>query len=295
MNERKNKIINYFIILQLFKFKREAVRSFFMKYIQVLNKRIEDCIFDFESKDKEIYKYLTHEIKSKAETCFAKYENQIIFIEDDVFPSKIKNTKEHPIVLFYEGNLDLLKNVSLSIVGTRNPSERAVNDTIRITKFLISKNICIVSGLAKGIDVTAHSFCSDLGYKNIIAVIGTPLKKYYPKENRAVQEYIEKNGLLITEFAEFEPTLKWNFLRRNYIMSSISDSTIVMQAGDTSGTVSQARSTLKNGKSLFVPATVFDDPHNSWPHSFKKEYNNVYKFHHFDDLKVLLKEKLGVE
>ena len=78
-------------------------------------------------------------------------------------------------------------------------------------------------------------------------------------------------------------------------MSSISDSTIVMQAGDTSGTVSQARSTLKNGKSLFVPASVFDDPYNSWPHNFKKEYTSVYKFNHFDDLKRLLKEKLGVE
>ncbi|MDE6240792.1 MAG: DNA-protecting protein DprA [Anaeroplasmataceae bacterium] len=295
MNDRKNKIINYFIILQIFQYKREVARSFFMRYIQVLNKRIEDCIFDLDNKDKDIYKNLTHEIKSKAEACFEKYENQIIFIEDDIFPNKVKNTTEHPIVLFYEGNLDLLKNVSLSIVGTRNPSERAVTDTIRITKFLISKNICIVSGLAKGIDVTTHNFCFNAGYKNIIAVIGTPLKKYYPKENRVIQEYIEKNGLLITEFADFEPTLKWNFLRRNYIMSSISDSTIVMQAGDTSGTVSQARSTLKNGKSLFVPASVFDDPYNSWPHNFKKEYTNVYKFNHFDDLKRLLKEKLGVE
>ena len=124
-----------------------------------------------DNKDKEIYKNLTHEIKSKAEACFEKYENQIIFIEDDVFPNKVKNTTEHPIVLFYEGNLDLLKNVSLSIVGTRNPSERAVTDTIRITKFLISKNICIVSGLAKGIDVTTHNFCFNAGYKNIIAVI----------------------------------------------------------------------------------------------------------------------------
>lgn len=75
-------------------------------------------------------------------------------------------------------------------------------------------------------------------------------------------------------------------------MSSISNATIVIEAGDTSGTVSQARSTLKNGKPLFVPNNVFENPENSWPTKFRNVFNNVYKFSSYEELKILITRSL---
>lgn len=293
MEGRKHKIINYFIILQLLNFKKEEVNKIFNKYRDILDRDFVQSLFEFDKEDKFIVNKFSDYVKNTAEETFEKYNNNIIYYEDEIFGDNLRLIYNSPIVLFYKGNLNLLNSKrSLSIVGTRNPDKWAIEDTERITKFLIENNITIVSGLAKGIDATTHKFCMEKNYKNVIGVVATPLGKYYPKENKKIQEYIENNGLLITEYPFFEPTMKWNFLRRNYIMSAISHSTIVMQAGDTSGTVSQARSTLKNGKKLFVPAKVFDSKENSWPQKFKNDYGNVYRFEYLKDLVNLIKEEL---
>ena len=128
------------------------------------------------------------------------------------------------------------------------------------------------------------------GYKKLIAVIGTPLRKYYPKTNIELQDYIRERGLLISEYAFFENTLRWNFLRRNYVMSAISSVTIVIEASDTSGTISQARSTLKNKRPIFVPNNVFNDPNNSWPLKFKTEFEHIYKFESYMQLEELIRK-----
>lgn len=291
MENRKNKIINYLILLQLFDYKREMTHLFFLKYNDVLGNRIEDTIFDFEKNDRYILKNLSTTIKNNAINTYNEYANNILFFEDKEYPDKLKNVGNFPIILFYKGNINLLKIFSISIVGTRKPSEKAIYDTYRITKLLIDNKVCIVSGLAKGIDVSTHKCCLDKNYDNIIGVIGTSIDKYYPIENKMVQQYVENSGLLIAEYAPFEPTFKWNFTRRNYVMSAISNATIVMQAGDTSGTVSQARSTLKNKRNLYVPASVFDDSNNNWPKKFKNDYGNVFRFEFIEELKEMLKLK----
>ena len=284
MTSRELKILNYLIILQLCSYKLNYVREIYSKYKNFLDRKIEDCFFEFDKKDQMIFKNLNKDVKLKALNCLEKYRNQIIFIEDLDFPNKLKEVQEYPIVLFYKGDLSLLKKVSISIVGTRQPSEQTMLNTEAISHYLMGKNLTIVSGLAKGVDVTSHAYCMKNNYNNLIAVIGTPVDKYYPIENRMVQQFIEKNGLVISEFPDFEPIQKWNFPRRNYIMSAISSATIVMQAGDTSGTVSQARSTLKNGRPLFVPANVFDDPNNSWPFKFRNEFGRVFRFQYLSEL-----------
>ncbi|MGL4949559.1 MAG: DNA-processing protein DprA [Anaeroplasmataceae bacterium] len=287
---RSFKIINYFILLQLFRYKRERVRIFYEMNQNLFGLKIEDLLFNVDNKNFNVS--LTATIKENAILCYEKNKNNILFYEDEDFPRNLKKVAEYPLVLFYKGNKKLLNNFSFSIVGTRTPSDNAINNTNRVVKCLIENNAGIVSGLAKGIDVTAHKCCLENNYYNIIAVIGTPLDKYYPIENKKIQQQIESNGLLITEYTDFEPILKWNFLRRNYIMSAISNSTVVIEAGDTSGTVSQARSTLKNGKKIFVPASVFDNPNNCWPRKFKNEFNNVFRFEFLSDLKEYLKKEI---
>lgn len=288
MEKRKNKIVNYFILLQLFKFKIAKVIVFYDKYSECLAKEFKDCIFDIQNEDKKIFYNFNSLIKNNAEKEYILNKNNILFIEDEEYPQKLRDIKEHPIVLFYYGNLKLIKLIGLSIVGTRNPTQEALLNTERIIDFLIKSNTVIVSGLAKGIDVKAHKTCIEIGYNKIIGVVATSLGKYYPKENEKVQKYIEEKGLILTEVCSFQPTFKWSFLRRNNIMSAVSDSTIVIEASDTSGTINQARNTLKNGRNLFVPSNVFNNKVNSWPSRFLIDFGRVYKFSSLKELAVIL-------
>ncbi|WHQ37361.1 hypothetical protein E7Y35_05790 [Spiroplasma sp. SV19] len=151
----------------------------------------------------------------------------------------------------------------------------------KITEELINLKFIIVSGLAKGIDYLTHEICKNYEYKNIIAVIGTPLSKFYPKENKNLQIWIKSNGLLLSEYAIFENTLKYNFLRRNNFMSIVSIASLVVEASDTSGTISQARSSLKNGRHLLTTKLSFENKENSWPSKFRDKYSDLV--HVFND------------
>ncbi len=288
MNKREQKICNYFLILQLTKYNRITAKNLFMKYIHLLDKPFQDCIFDFSYDDKKILlKYSDEMISNSYSVLNNNLNGEILYVEDDTYPQKFRNIENFPVCIFYKGNIELLNYKSISVVGTREPSKVAIENSKRLSKFLMSNSIVIVSGLAKGVDGITHQFALDHDYNKLIGVVGTPISKYYPKENTHIQKYIEENGLIISEYANFENTLKWNFLRRNYIMSAVSDATIVVEAGDTSGTISQARSTLKNGRPILVPNNVFENPSNSWPRKFRSEYDKVYKFTNFEELKKL--------
>lgn len=285
---KRDRIINYLILLQIFQYKRDKLRSFYEKYKDLFDESIEELLFEADNKDLLHTLFLTNEMVENAKNCYKLYENNILFYEDDDFPLSLKKVEKYPILLFYNGNKKLLNRISISVVGTRNPSDEGVFNTRRIANFLMNNNLVVVSGLAKGVDINAHKFCLNNNYFDLIGVIGTPLCKFYPKEHEKYQKLIADKGLIISEFPNFEPTFKWNFIRRNYIMSAISDATIVIEASDTSGTISQARSTLKNKKNLYVPGKVFENPNNSWPSKFKEEYQNVYKFRYLEELKDLL-------
>lgn len=292
MSEKEQLIKNYFIILQQSNFNRdEAIRLYF-KYESILNKPFLDCIFDFESIDKKVLDNFTDEVEDKAESVFNISKNgNILFYKDSEYTLNIHNKKDTllPPVLFYHGNISLLGIKSISVVGTRNPSDTGRNNAERIARFLMKNELAIASGLAKGIDQITHETARQFKYKRIIGVIGTPLNKSYPKENKNLQKYVAAEGLLISEYAAFETTTRLSFLRRNYIMSCISRATIVVEAGDTSGSINQARHTLKNGKRLMVPRGVFENPDNSWPTKFRNDYGLTFEFGSFADLQELIK------
>lgn len=286
---RNCKIINYFIILQLVKFDRSKARKIFLKFADYLEHPFDEIALILSRDIPNIFELINDNIKINAESVLDTEKNgNIIYYEDFDAPTNIFSTTESPIVVFYQGNKQLLYEKSISVVGTRRPTEKGVYNAERIAKFLMNNQITVVSGLAEGIDYITQYTCADYNYKKLIAVIGTPISKYYPIKNKKLQEYIKLEGLLVSEYANFENTMKWNFLRRNYLMSSISNATIVIEAGDTSGTVSQARSTLKNGKPLFVPNNVFENPENSWPTKFRNEFGKVFKFKNYNELMELL-------
>jgi DNA processing protein len=160
--------------------------------------------------------------------------------------------KYAPRVLYIAGSMKVpLPGPRVAVIGTRNPSPEGLEDTAEITKILVKHGIIIVSGLARGIDTTAHKTAVDCGGKTI-AVLGTPLNKFYPPENRPLQELIMKEHLAVSQYPIGHITRPRDFILRNRTMALLSDASIIVEAGKTSGVISQGWETLRLGRPLFL-------------------------------------------
>ncbi|MBN1184989.1 MAG: DNA-protecting protein DprA [Bacteroidales bacterium] len=170
--------------------------------------------------------------------------------------------KHAPEKLFFEGNIDLLlKGTRVSVVGSRKPSEDGIKRAELITKELIKRDIVVVSGLASGIDTIAHVTAMKNSGKTI-AVLGTPLDKVYPSQNKGLLDKIKKEHLAISQFGMGYPFQKQNFPTRNRTMALISDSTIIIEASENSGTKHQGWEALRLGRMVFILSNVVES--NSW-------------------------------
>ena len=186
---------------------------------------------------------------------YSKYFNRLSEYEKIHAPSE----------LFLEGDTELLlKGIRVSVVGTRNPTEKGILRTIQLTKSLVEQNIIVVSGLADGIDTIAHKTCIENGGKTI-SVLGTPLNVVYPSKNKSLLDEIKKDHLAISQFPLNYPFQKKNFPMRNRTMALISDATIIVEAGETSGTIHQGWEALRLGRLLLLLNNVVDNPSLSWP------------------------------
>lgn len=186
---------------------------------------------------------------------------------DEIYSKLLMMTEEAPPYLFLKGNVNLLNEKSICVVGSRNASNESIQKTEKIVKSLIKRNIVVNAGLAKGIDTATHTAALNNGGKTI-AVIGTPINQFYPKENRELQERIEKDGLLVSQFPPCNPVNRWNFPTRNGVMSGISLATIIMEAGETSGALKQADYALKQGRDVLIPKSAVDSTLISWPRKY---------------------------
>jgi len=178
--------------------------------------------------------------------------------------------KYEPKVIYYKGTMEIpLPCARVSIIGSRRPSEKGLLEAEEITKILIENRAIIVSGLAKGIDTIAHQTAMKYGGRTI-AVIGTPLNKVYPKENQKLQEDIMKNHLVISQYQVGHKTTPKDFVLRNRTMALISDASVIVEAGETSGSLYQGWETLRLGRPLFICKTVVRNPELEWPKKMLK-------------------------
>jgi DNA processing protein len=199
-----------------------------------------------------------------------------------LYPKRLNEVDDSPLFLFLRGDALLTDNPVISIVGTRHPTPTGANNARRLSRLLSERHIVVASGLAKGIDYAAHAGTKDAG-KPTIAVIGTGLNKAYPAEHRQIQEYIGATGLVISQFLPSAPVQKWNFPMRNATMSGISIATIVIEAGETSGALIQAREALKQGRRVFIPQSAVENPNLKWPKTFVYQ-KGAQSFTTIDDL-----------
>lgn len=193
---------------------------------------------------------------------FEKYiiDNNINYITilDEDYPKELYEDMIPPFVLFYKGNINLLKRRRIAIVGARNCSQYGIEVTKLIARETSQNDICVVSGMALGIDTIAHK--EALKYNgSTIAILGSGIDVIYPKSNRNLYNEIIENGLVISEFLPGETPKPYNFPRRNRIISGISEGIIVSEASFKSGTLITVDCAInQNRKVMVVPGSIFN-------------------------------------
>lgn len=176
---------------------------------------------------------------------------QIISIEDSVYPDSLRSIDDPPKRLYCEGDVSLLSMKKVAVVGSRKFSQygRWVSDSV--SKLLGKSGVCVVSGMAQGIDTCAHQGALSAGGKTI-AVLGTGLDLCYPASNRSLMQRISENGLVITEYPNGYPVRRYNFPRRNRIISGLSECVVLAEAGLNSGALITAEMAANQGKDVYV-------------------------------------------
>lgn len=173
------------------------------------------------------------------------------------YPIQLNKYNKAPIVLYGKGILKDSSN-SVAIVGSRKCNEYGKNVTIQLATELAQNDIPIISGLAKGIDGYAHtSAIKNDSYT--IAVVGTGIDICYPREHINLMNEICKHGLVLSEFQPGSKNIKQNFIKRNEVISMLSEKIVVVQASKDSGSLYTARTGIKYNKEVFaVPNSVYD-------------------------------------
>jgi DNA processing protein len=203
------------------------------------------------------------------------------------YPQKLRDAA-HPVeLLYYQGWWDLAESRSVAVVGTRKPTPEGVSRTRKLVKALVKDDFTVVSGLAAGVDTVAHETAIAEGGRTI-AVIGTPLSHTYPKENAELQRKIASQFLLISQV----PVKRYEgqdyrrnrlfFPERNITMSALTEATIIVEAGETSGTLIQARAALHQGRKLFILDNCFRRG-LSWPQKFAEK--GAVRVTDYDDIR----------
>ncbi len=173
--------------------------------------------------------------------------------------------KYAPRELYLAGDRALLRRgPRVSVIGSRKASPEGLRRARALASSLVKHDIIVVSGLAAGIDRAAHEGAIDAGGRTI-AVIGTPLERFYPRENRDLQERIAREHLVVSQFRAGSAVTRSNFPVRNRTMALLTDATVIVEAGEQSGTLHQGWEALRLGRLLFLLESVAQNKALSWP------------------------------
>jgi DNA processing protein len=189
---------------------------------------------------------------------------RLVCVLDAEYPSNLRMIHQHPPVLFLRGTPDERDATSIAVVGTRKPTPRGIDQARQLAAGLAAHGIPVISGLAAGIDTTAHTAALTAGGRTV-AVIGTGIDRAYPPQNAALQDEIAAKGLVISQFLPGSPPTKASFPMRNAVMSGYALATVVVEAGDHSGSRIQARLALQHGRHVFLMRSLLE---HSWARGY---------------------------
>ncbi len=196
--------------------------------------------------------------------------NRIVTLADLDYPQALLNIPDPPLLLYVKGRLALLNRPSLAVVGSRSATPQGISNAEAFAKSLSDAGLCIISGLAHGIDAAAHRGALR-GLGNSIAVVGTGLDKVYPAANRDLAHALAQQGALISEFPLGTPPLAANFPRRNRLISGMSLGCLVVEASLQSGSLITARLALEQGRDVFAIPGSIHAPQSKGCHALLKQ------------------------
>lgn len=188
----------------------------------------------------------------KYEQYLMKNNIELITIYDKYYPEKLKNIYDPPIVLYIKGNKNILNDYGIAIVGCRDCSSYGKYVAAKFGYELGINNVSVISGMARGVDTYSH--IGNLSAKGkAIAVVGCGLDMVYPPENKGLfDKIIELEGIIVSEYIIGTKPEARNFPRRNRIISGLSDTVIVVEAKEKSGTLITVDFALEQGKDVYV-------------------------------------------
>lgn len=262
--------ISFIVIEKLLGFKPKAIRS-------AMEKFSEDAqVLLGEFRNSSVLRNQFEIEVASIEAVFAEAEKEISKLDSSVkilikgcagYPAQLALIKNAPYLLFIKGNVEALSRDGVAIVGSRKASESGITGAGLLAKKLGEMNYSVVSGLALGIDTSAHYNSLKAGF-HTTAVIGTPITKYYPKENIKLQDAIAERGTLVSQFSPLSKTQPLNFPLRNEVMSGLSLATVIVEAGDTSGALTQAKFALAQKRQLYIFKNQLEKNNLNWPKKF---------------------------
>ena len=180
-------------------------------------------------------------------------------------PQSELERKHAPERLFAAGDVELLRGTArVSVIGARKPTPAGLRRAHRLAVELAREGVVVVSGLAAGIDTAAHDGALAAGGRTI-AVLGTPLDVYYPRQNEDLQRRIMAEHLALSPFAPGSAVARKTFPYRNRVMALISDATVIVEADDASGTLAQGWEAIRLARPLFILEPLAEAPDLAWP------------------------------
>jgi DNA processing protein len=207
------------------------------------------------------------------------------------YPIRLRDA-EHPLeLLYFRGNWDIASSRCVSIVGTRHPTEEGMRRAAKLARNFVKDDFTVVSGLAQGIDTAAHTAAIEAKGRTA-AVLGTPITACYPTQNADLQRVIADEFLLISQV----PIVRYSrqgpkgnrffFPERNVTMSALTEATVIVEAGNTSGTLIQARHALRQSRKLFILDSCFRHPQLTWPAKYLER--GAIRVADFDEIRAHL-------
>ena len=201
----------------------------------------------------------------------AKKKMALVLREDAQYPPLLRQIAHPPHLLYVYGETDLTDRFPVAVVGTRRASAYGLTHTREIAAELAQTGVCVVSGLALGIDAAAHTGALDGGGRTV-AVLGGALDKPYPQENEPLMRRIlESGGSVVSEYAPGTPPSRYSFLQRNRIIAGMCLGTLVTEGPRRSGALNTATRTLESGREVFALPGNVDSPGAQLPNMLISE------------------------
>ena len=193
-----------------------------------------------------------------------KKQCQVISFFDDVYPEQLRQIYRPPLVLFAQGDVNLLQQKIVTIVGSRMATSYSRSVLTKLVPHLVKKGWVIASGLAKGVDVMAHKAALTSEGKTI-AVVGNGLNHFYPLSNYHVQEQIIRRGLILSEYLPDTPPRPCRFPHRNRILAGIAQKVVVTEAQEKSGSLITANLALQENRDIYAVPGPIDNELSAGP------------------------------